>query len=115
MKAPLSNKPKITTTDIEKGFVSRYFVEFISDPKVVEVDKKQYDEFKKNAFYQTLELPWLISGYANNITAVDGKPVYGARHKNQVTVNFYSRQMPELSRLLYNPLEYFQGVDNRST
>ena len=114
MKAPLSNKPKITTTDIEKGFVSRYFVKLVSDFKVVEVDKKQYDEFKRNAFYQTLELPWLISGYANDTIAVDGKTIYGVRHKNQTTVNFYSRQMPGLSRILYNPLEYFQGVDNRT-
>lgn len=110
--SPLSNKPKISQQDINSGFVNRYFVRNISLKNVTEVDVKQYEVFRKNPMYQTIKLPWIIMGNANDTVGIDGKLIYGTRHKNSITVAFYERQLPGLSRVLRNPLEYFYGVMN---
>lgn len=114
MSTPYTNKPKVTQTDINNGYVMRYFVRNVSTKTVTEVDKKQYDVFKQNALYETLELQWNISGFANNILSTDNKIIYGTKHKNSVTVQFYEKRLSGLNRVLSNPLEYFQGVDNRT-
>ena len=82
----------------------------MSNDIVVEVDKKQYDKFKKNAFYQTLELKWLIGGVDKDTTTLDNKVVRGTGHKNQVTLDFYNTKMPGLKTIIRNPLEYFSGT-----
>lgn len=79
---------------------------------VTEIDKKQYEAFKNNVLYEKLELQWNISGFANDIVSTDNKIIYGTKHKNSVIIEFYNRKLPGLSRLLSNPLEYFQGVTN---
>ena len=114
MTTPLSNKPKITQTDINNGYVTRYFVRHISTKVVTEVDKKQYDIFKQNTLYETIDFRWVITGYANDTLSTDNKIIYGTKHKNTVTTQFYDKKLPGLTRLLKNPLEYFQWVDNRT-
>ncbi len=114
MTTPLSNRPKITQNDILQGYVIRYFVQNVSIPNIIEIDKKQYDVIKKDPYYKAIEIKWVIVGFANDITATDGKTIYGTKHQNEITVNWYNTKMPGLNRVLVNPLEYFQGVDNRT-
>lgn len=114
MTTPYTNKPKITQTDINNGYVMRYFVRNVSTKIVTEVDKKQYEAFKFNALHETLELQWNISGFANDKLSTDNKIIYGTKHKNTITVQFYEKRLPGLNRVLSNPLEYFQGVDNQT-
>ena len=109
INVPLSNRPKITTTDVIAGYITRYFVQSISTKKIVEVDKNQYDVFKNNPFYQSLKIKWIIGGYDKDTTAADGQPLYGAGHKNQVSLDFYDKKMPGLTKMIRNPLEYFSG------
>lgn len=111
---PLSNRPKITQSDIVKGYIMRYFIKQISIPTIIEIDKTQYEVFKVNPLYATTELKWIISGFANNIVSTDGKTIYGAKHQNEVTINFYETKLAGIKNLLRNPLEYFSGVDNRT-
>jgi alpha-tubulin suppressor-like RCC1 family protein len=112
MPTPYSNKPKITSTDIANGYVTRYFVRHISIKVVIEIDKKQYEAFKNNVLYEKIDFPWVITGFANDILSSDGKIIYGTKHKNTVTTQFYDKKLPGLTRLLKNPLEYFQGTRN---
>jgi len=114
MQTPLSNRPKITNKNIIDGQVIRYFTQHISTKAIIEIDSIQYEIFKNNPIFQLINFPWLISGLANDTIAVDGKIIYGVKHRNTVSINFYNERMPGLSRLLRNPLEYFQGVDNRT-
>lgn len=113
MLTPYNNRPKITQTDINNGYVTRYFVRNVSTKVVTEIDKKQYEAYKNNALYERLELLWLISGFANDKLSTDNKIIYGTKHQNSVTVQFYEKRLPGLNRILPNPLEYFSGVDNR--
>lgn len=111
---PYSNKPKITVTNLSQGYVIRYFVRNVSTKVITEVDKKQYDAFKQNPLFQTFELQWILTAFANDKTSVDGQTIYGTKHKNTITIEFYNKRYPGLNTILNNPLEYFQGVDNRT-
>ena len=107
---PRSNRPKITERNITDGYVMRYFVKQISSKKVIEVDKNQYDVFKNNPFYENLEMKWVIGGYDKDITSADGQMIYGAGHRNEVSLDFYEKKMSGLKRVIRNPLEYFNGT-----
>jgi hypothetical protein len=106
---PLSNRPRITIKDIDAGYIIRYFIQSVSSKKITEVDKVQYDVFKNNPFYQSLQIKWIIGGYDKDSIATDGQPLYGAGHRNQVSLDFYDKKMPGLKRIIRNPLEYFSG------
>lgn len=112
--SPLSNRPVITSKDILSGYVTRYFARNTSTKLITEIDKIQYEMFRNNALYETLDIPWIITGLANDTVSSDNKIIYGTKHKNTVTINFYENKMPGLNRVLRNPLEYFQGLDNRT-
>lgn len=114
MTEPLSNRPKITPTDITRGYTMRYFARHISIPKIIEIDKRQYDVFKFDSLYITLELKWMINGFASNTVANDGSIIYGVRHQNQMTLGFAEQKISGIKNFLRNPLEYFQGLDNRT-
>ena len=114
MTVPYSNRPKITQLDISNGYVTRYFVRHISTKVVTEVDKKQYEAFKPNVLYEKIDFQWVITGLANDTLSSDGKIIYGTKHRNTVVTQFYNKKLPGINRLLPNPLEYFQGVDNRT-
>lgn len=113
MSEPLSNRPKITKRDISIGYIMRYFLQHISIKNIIEVDKKQYDTFKNNPLYISVELKWTISGNKDNIVAIDGKTVYGVEHKNTVVVTWYNKKMVGLDRTLSNKLEYFTETSIR--
>lgn len=111
MREPLSNKPKITNQDILRGYVNRYFVQNISTKVIIEIDQKQYELFKREPNYVSVELRWVISGNATDTMNGDGSVInYGAIHRNKTLVEWYSKGMPGLIRMLPNPIEYFQGT-----
>lgn len=114
MTEPLSNRPKISSADVARGHIMRYFIRHISIPKIIEIDKMQYAIFKSNPLYITLELKWIINGFTNNIVATDGNIIYGVRHQNQMTLGFAEQKLSGIKNFLRNPLEYFQGIDNRT-
>jgi hypothetical protein len=106
---PRSNKPKTSQADIIRGYLTRYFVQNVSSNVITEVDGAQYENLKTYPKYKRLQLKWVITGYANDILASDGTRVYGAEHQNKTTTEWYSAQMPGLTKILRNPLEYFVG------
>jgi hypothetical protein len=109
MQEPLSNKPKITKTDVARGYVVRYFVRMISTGKVTEVDKIQYDNFQTIPFYQTLKLNWIIGGNDEDVVAVDGKVIYGTKNQNTILIEHYNKEMPGIDKVLRDSLEFFTG------
>lgn len=113
MSIPYSNRPKITQTNLNNGYVTRYFVRNVSTKVITEVDEKQYEVFKNNTLHETIQFPWVITGFANNKISTDNKIIYGTKHQNSVTVQFYEKRFPGLQRILRDPLEYFQGIVNQ--
>lgn len=113
MYEPMSTRPKIGKLEIDVGYVFRYFAQHVSTKQITEIDAIQYERIKVGQpFYQVLKITWFIGGAANNSTTNDGKVLYGTRHKNSITVEYYDKKMPGLKIMLPNPLEYFAGIDN---
>jgi hypothetical protein len=112
MILPAANRPKITSRALDDGIVMRYFVKRISSGTIIEVDAVQYSTFASNPYYQTISLPWTITGNDINTTTRTGHIIYGAQHKNTEIVKLYNVRMSGLAQLLRNPLEYFFGRYN---
>ena len=111
MLTPLSNRPKITADALSQGFVNRYFVRNPSSKKIVEIDAIQYVKFKNNPYFDSVVVPWVITG--NDKDIVDpktGRLVLGVPKRNLQIINYYDSKMPGLRRLLQNPMEYFNGT-----
>ena len=106
MSTPLDARPIITEADIRRGSVLRYFAQSVSTRKIYEIDRVQFNIFKKDPYYVTLQLPWIITGKLES-TVVNNNTVLGVREQNERIVNFYNRTMPGLTRKLRDPLEYF--------
>lgn len=84
---PTPVRPIVTQTDAEKTFIYRYFVRSANDTDfVVEVDKNQYQEFKKNPRFIALEIKWKIVGKKENEQLRTGIIVYGVTDINRQTV-----------------------------
>lgn len=114
MPTPLSNRPKISANDISRGFVMRYFTKLIADRiRVYEIDEKQYNTFKKDKQFITIQLPWIIAGNDVDYPGTDGSVIVGAKTRNEKIIEYYSKQIPTLPKVLKNPLEYFFGTTNR--
>ena len=109
MMEPLSNRPKITLAALKSGFVTRYFVKNVSTNVITEVDLNQYNSFKKNPYFQTIELPWAIMGTDNDTYDSGGMLVKGTRTKNLEIIDYYSGKMKGLRAYLPNPLQFFSG------
>lgn len=110
MSVPFSIRPKITSTDISRGYILRYFVTHVSILRIIEIDKFQYDILKVDPLYNTIELKWMINGVERNFIAKDGNLVIGTRYQNETSIAYYNNKMPGLNRILRNPSEYFFGV-----
>lgn len=110
IRTPISIKPKITKDDVSNGFIKRYFAKTASSPTIYEINNTQYNYYKTDPYFQTLELMWLISGNDENTTSTDGNIIYGVKHQNEKIVEYYNSKMPGLRRVLKNPLEFFNGT-----
>ncbi len=111
---PLSYRPKITQREISQGYVTRYFVQNISISKnIVEINKTQYEQFRRNPYYRAIQFDWIITGNAYDIISPNGKVVTGAATQNSVTTEWYNQSISGLRRHLQNPLEFFVGKLNK--
>lgn len=106
---PIHNKPKVTQTDVTRGYVVRYFVQNVSTRTIVEVDRSQYETYRNDPYYVCVELQWFIGGPDVSHTLTNGVSVMGTEEKNQAVITFYDRKMPGLRNVLRNPLEFFSG------
>lgn len=111
MLNPFSNRPKITSDDLRRGFVNRYFVKNVSDRRIVEVDAVQYKKFVGNPYFESIIVPWVITGNeADTIDPTTGQLVLGVPKRNLQIIDYYDSVMKGLRRNLRNPMEYFNGT-----
>lgn len=113
MNTPLDARPLITDADIRRGSVLRYFAQSVSTRKIYEIDRVQFNIFKKDPYYVAIQLPWVITGQLES-TTVNNNVVLGVREQNERIINFYNRTVPGLNRKLRDPLEYFIGTTPRT-
>jgi len=107
--SPINIKPSITKSDIQLGYITRYFVKFVSDKQIYEVDNTQYNIFVKNPFYTTIQLKWYINGQIEDIITPTGEVIKGTRQRNASSIDYYDMELPGLRFVLRNPLELYFG------
>lgn len=114
MQLPLDTRPTITTSDIRRGAVMRYFAQSVSTRKIYEIDQEQYNTFRTDPYYVTAQIPWVITG--NLYTEVVGNnTIMSIPEQNERIVAFYEKTMPGLSRKLRNFVEYASPTINTPT
>lgn len=99
MSSPLEVRPIITSTDITRGYITRYFVQAIATRKIYEVDKPQYSTFGSDPYYVTIKLSWIL---------VDDS-MGTAESKNIKVIEYYNKTIPGLRNKLRNPKEFVQS------
>ena len=106
---PYGTVPKITLDDIRAGYITRYFLQILSNKTVLEIDKTQYDRFHKNPLYTAVSFRWYITGELVDLQLPNGNISKGVISKNLATINFYSKSIPEIQRFIFSPYELYSG------
>lgn len=104
---PQQVRPTVTQSDAIKGFIERYFVRQVNDTAfIVEVDKRQYEEFKDNPRFITTSIKWRIVGKKENLT-FNGKIVPGVEENNRRDVENVDLTFGHLRKYITTYLEYW--------
>jgi len=106
--------PEISEEDTSRGYIDRYFVKQITSANfpIYEVDVDQYETFKENPFYDTLEIKWRISDQKYNFTESDNsynRPMSVAEY-NSNQINFAENKLVGMVNKLKNPLEFYKKI-----
>jgi hypothetical protein len=109
-KSPRRYFPDITTSDIQRKYIYRYFLYKINDKQVIEIDKTQFDQLNSkqldNNIYTGIKATWIIAGEANSVV-VDSVRKPGVIQKNQSTINRINRVYPGFNQTVNNPLKLY--------
>ena len=102
--------PEITTADIQKKFINRYFLYKINSQQTTEISlsayNKWYSQKLDNNIYVTIKIIWYIAGSAEN-TVNGNVTTLGVIQRNQSTINRINRQYPGFRDTVNNPLELY--------
>jgi hypothetical protein len=104
MNIPISYKPKVLQSDIDRGSIVRYFVKPISRHNIIEINGEQFNTFKNDPYYIAIQIPWIVKGFLFS-TVVRNVQVLSLEEQNRKIVTFYSKRMPGLERKLKNMME----------
>lgn len=93
-------KKKLTPSEKERGLAKRYFVQDSNTGKIVETDKVNYLQTKKQVVNRTfVEVDWIIKGPAED--QMFGKyPFEGAESRNKKTILALESQMKGISTFI---------------
>ena len=73
-----------SASDRVLGTWTRYFVQKLSNRKIIEVSRTKYNQFKKSPGYIRGELQWKLKGPAEN-KVINGYTYFGASHINKTS------------------------------
>jgi hypothetical protein len=105
---------QITSADINQGYIIRYFIKRINEQAILEIDNAQYTKYMSNEFdtnmYVATKMYWFISGASDDVRE-NGVLVKGVVTKNQTQIKQSEQQVPGLSKLLTDPLQFYTDTD----
>jgi hypothetical protein len=105
---------QITSADINRGYIIRYFIKRINEQSILEIDNVQYTKYMSNEFdtnmYVATKMYWFINGVSDDVQE-NGVLVKGVVTKNQTQIKQSEQQVPGLSKLLTDPLQFYTDTD----
>lgn len=103
-------RPVVILSNKEDGFITRYFVRKITDTSmIIEVDKKQYTEFKSNTRFITAEVRWKIVGKKETIKQSNDIELLGTIDTNKIAVTNADLTFGGLRNYITNYSEFWVG------
>ena len=104
----------ITSENIASGILNRYFVKKYDNDKIFETDKTTYDSLSNNLIdrklYKFQQIKWYITGPKQD-EYIAGATKKGVVTKNTEQINLAKVKLPDISKLLSNPLQYYTDTD----
>lgn len=109
MEIPETVIPKPTKTDIEVGYIVRYFCQKANDHNstIFEIDNGGYSKFSKNPLWKTVQLRWRIKGPVSPTYKNEQLDDRGVRGSNTAAIALAGKEMPNLKYYLINPLQLY--------
>lgn len=112
--APNRVNIQITSDDIAKGSIQRYFICKQTESIVFEIDATQYQRWVINRIdnkaYVSVQLTWMIAGMIQD-TKNGNVTIPGVITKNTQQIKVATKTIPILSSILTNPLEFYVDTD----
>jgi hypothetical protein len=112
--APKRVSVQITSNDIAKGSIQRYFICKQNEPVIFEIDALQYQYWGNNQIdnkaYIAVQLTWTITGTIQDVKK-GNVVVPGVTTKNLQQIKNATRKMPQVSSILTNPIEFYTDTD----
>ena len=99
--------PPITSDDIDKGTIIRYFARRSNDAnsEIIEIKESKYNSIKNIPLYVTVKMSWRIAGKLE-----DHLPIYtGVITSNTKSIEDANNKMPGINQKLINPRQFYQG------
>jgi len=113
-KTPKSAVPKILKTNIQSGILIRYFLQKRNSKNIIEIDSKQFNDWKlnliDNVLYDCVKILWHISGPKTD-SIIDNVKSIGVISKNLQQLDFAKTKLSGITKLLSNPLQYYTDTD----
>ena len=113
-KSIKSSTPVITTTDIRRTIVTRYFYKKYDNETIFETTKSSYNDIERNRvdkkLYVIHKIQWHITGPKQD-QYKNGAFIPGVVTKNTEQIKFISKTMPGIENILTDPLQYYTDSD----
>jgi hypothetical protein len=112
IKFPNTIVPSPTTDDYDLGYIIRYFIQKANDENahIFEIDEKEYQRYKENAFWIVGELKWRIRGPLNTTYKIDGKiDDVGVINANKAAIARMSQTIKNIGLYLPNFTQFYKG------
>lgn len=105
---PHAAKPLPTKNDYKSGVFMRAFAKRINGNTIMEINIEQANRLNSE-LYTVVVARWTISGPREN-RMINGILEYGVSYSNKYEIDRIKKEQEvDLSKLLNNPLEYWQG------
>lgn len=109
-KTPERYFPKVTSADIQKKIINRYFLYKLNERQITEINEIQYNQYNSgqldNNIYSVIKIIWNIAGEANNFVKNNINQL-GVINKNLNIIRITNRSYPGFSQVINNPLELY--------
>lgn len=104
--------PTPTSENYKNGKITRYFLKKVNEYKIYEVSEDVYNKHSAESIdpnlYTSLKLDWIISGIPNSVVK-NGIYIQGISEQNSKTVYNAELQLPGITKLLPDFLQFFAG------
>lgn len=101
-------------SDYTTGYITRYFLKKVNEDYIYEVDDIQYYDQLGNVIdlhlYTGAIVKWYISGETNDVVR-GNVTTYGVINKNKKALKDAELQMPGISKLVTDVLQYYSDTD----